>query len=149
MSTHQQLLYHIIFSTKNRQRWLTDGFRESLFAYMAGTAKELNGFALKVGGFYDHSHLLVRIPAKIAVSDFVGKLKASTSKHINGTSGLIRKFGWQDGYGAFSVSVSAKDAVIAYIEKQMEHHQAQSFEDEYLALLAKHEVEYDKQYVFD
>jgi putative transposase len=149
MSTHQQLLYHIIFSTKNRQRWLTDGFRESVFAYMAGTARELNGFALKVGGFYDHSHLLVRIPAKITVSDFVGKLKASTSKRINETSGLIRKFGWQDGYGAFSVSVSAKDAVIAYIEKPMEHHQAQSFEDEYLALLAKHEVEYDKQYVFD
>ena len=149
MSTHQQLLYHIIFSTKNRQRWLTDGFRESLFAYMAGTAKELNGFALKVGRFYDHSHLLVRIPAKIAVSDFVGKLKASTSKHIYETSGLIRKFGWQDGFGAFSVSVSAKDAVIAYIEKQMEHHQAQSFEDEYLALLPKHEVEYDKRYVFD
>jgi putative NIF3 family GTP cyclohydrolase 1 type 2 len=116
---------------------------------MAGTAKELNGFALKVGGFYDHAHLLVRIPAKIAVADFVGKLKANTSKHINETSGLIRKFGWQDGYGAFSVSVSAKDAVIAYIEKQMEHHKAQSFEDEYLALLAKHEVEYDKKYVFE
>jgi REP element-mobilizing transposase RayT len=149
MSTHQQLLYHIIFSTKNRQRWLTDGFRENVFAYMAGTAKELNGFALKVGGFYDHAHLLVRIPAKIAVADFVGKLKANTSKHINETSGLIRKFGWQDGYGAFSVSVSAKDAVIAYIEKQMEHHKAQSFEDEYLALLAKHEVEYDKKYVFE
>lgn len=116
---------------------------------MAGTAKELNGFALKVGGFYDHAHLLVRIPAKIAVSDFVGKLKSNTSKHINETSGLIKKFGWQDGYGAFSVSFSAKDAVIAYIEKQMEHHKAQSFEDEYLAMLAKHEVEYDEKYVFD
>lgn len=149
MSTHQQLLYHIIFSTKNRYRWLTDGFRESVFAYMAGTAKELNGFAIKVGGFYDHAHLLVRIPAKIAVADFVGKLKSSTSKHINESSGLIKKFGWQDGYGAFSVSVSAKDAVIAYIEKQMEHHKAQSFEDEYLAMLAKHEVEYDEKYVFD
>jgi len=149
MSTHQQLLYHIVFSTKNRQRWLTDGFRENVFAYMAGTTKDLSGFALKVGGFYDHAHMLIRIPAKIAVSDFVGQLKANTSKHINDTSGLLRKFGWQDGYGAFSVSVSAKDAVIAYIEKQMEHHKAQSFEDEYLAMLAKHEVEYDKRYVFD
>jgi putative transposase len=95
MSTHQQLLYHIVFSTKCRRRWLTDGFRESVFAYMAGTTKTLNGFAIKVGGFYDHAHLLVRIPAKIAVSDFVGQLKASTSKHINETSGLIQKFGWQ------------------------------------------------------
>ena len=149
MSTHQQLLYHVIFSTKNRQRWLTDGFRENVFAYMAGTSKELNGFAIKVGGFYDHAHLLVRIPAKIAVSEFVGQLKASTSKHINDTSGLIYKFGWQDGYGAFTVSVSAKDAVVAYIENQMEHHKKQAFEDEYLAMLAKHEVEYDPKYVFD
>ena len=149
MSTHQQLLYHIVFSTKNRQRWLTDGFREDVFAYMAGTAKDLNGFAIKVGGFYDHAHLLVRIPAKLAVSDFVGQLKANTSKHINDTSGLLRKFGWQDGYGAFTVSVSIKDRVAAYIENQMEHHVKQTFEDEYLGLLAKHEVEYDLRYVFD
>ena len=149
MSTHQQLLYHVVFSTKNRQRWLTDGFRENVFAYMAGAAKDLNGFAIKVGGFYDHAHLLVRIPAKIAVSDFVGQLKASTSKHINETSGLIRKFGWQDGFGAFTVSVSVKDAVVAYIENQMEHHKKQNLEDEYLAMLAKHEVEYDPKYVFN
>ena len=149
MSTHQQLLYHIVFSTKNRQRWLTDGFRENVFAYMAGTAKDLSGFAIKVGGFYDHAHLLVRIPAKIAVSDFVGQLKANTSKHINDTSGLIHKFGWQDGYGAFTVSLSAKDAVDAYIEKQMEHHKEQTFEDEYQAMLAKHEVEYDPRFLFD
>ena len=149
MSTHQQLLYHIVFSTKNRQRWLTDVFREKVFAYMAGTAKELNGFAIKVGGFYDHVHLLVRIPAKIAVSEFVGQLKANTSKHINDKSGLIRKFGWQDGYGAFTVSVSAKDQVVAYIESQMEHHKKQTFEDEYLAMLAKHEVEFDPRFVFD
>ena len=149
MSTHQQLLYHIVFSTKNRQRWLTDGFREKVFAYMAGTAKELNGFAIKVGGFYDHAHLLVRIPAKVAVSEFVGQIKACTSKHINETSRLIHKFGWQDGYGAFTVSLSVKDAVVAYIENQMEHHTKQTFEDEYLAMLAKHEVEYDINYVFD
>ena len=149
MSTHQQLLYHIVFSTKNRQRWLTDGFRENVFAYMAGTAKDLSGFAINVGGFYDHAHLLVRIPAKIAVSDFVGQLKANTSKHINDTSGLIHKFGWQDGYGAFTVSLSAKDAVDAYIEKQMEHHKKQTFEDEYQAMLAKHEVEYDPRFLFD
>lgn len=149
MSTHQQLLYHIVFSTKGRQRWLTDGFRERVFAYMAGSAKALNGFAIKVGGYYDHAHLLLRIPSKIAVSDFVGQLKANTSKHINETSGLIRKFGWQDGFGAFTVSLSSKDAVCAYIEKQMEHHSKQSFEDEYLAMLVKHMVEYDPKYVFD
>ena len=149
MSTHQQLLYHIVFSTKNRQRWLTDGFREDVFRYMAGIAKNLDGFVIRVGGFYDHAHLLVRIPAKLAVSDFVGTLKSNSSKHVNETSGLLYKFGWQDGFGAFTVSVSQKDKLVAYIENQLEHHSRQSYEDEYLALLKKHEIEYDPRYVWD
>lgn len=149
MSTHQQLLYHVVFSTKNRQRWLTDGFRESVFAYMAGVVKNQGGFAIRIGGYFDHVHLLVRIPAKLSVSDFVGTLKSNTSKHINDTSGLLRKFGWQDGFGAFTVSVSQKKKVISYIESQIEHHSKQSFEDEYLTLLDKHEIEYDLKYVWD
>ena len=116
---------------------------------MAGTAKELHGFAIKVDGFYDHVHLNVPIPARIAVAHFVGQLKASTSKHINDTSGLIHKFGWQDGYSAFTVSVSVKDRVVAYIENQMEHHSNQNFEVEYLSLLTKHEIEFDQRDVFD
>ena len=149
MSTHQQLLYHIVFSTRNRQRLLADGFREGVFAYMAGTCNDLSGFAIIVGGYLDHAHLLVRIPARIAVSDFVGRLKANTSKHINETSGQYRKSGWQDGYGAFTVSVSNKDRVYRYIQNQIDHHQSHSFEDECLGLLKKHEVEFDPQYVFD
>lgn len=149
MSTHQQLLYHIVFSTKNRQRWLTDGFREDVFKYMTGIAKNLDGFVIRVGGFYDHAHLLVRIPVKLAVSDFVGTLKSNSSKHVNETSGLLYKFGWQDGFGAFTVSVSQKNKVVSYIENQMEHHSRQSYEDEYLRLLKKHEIEYDPRYVWD
>ena len=149
MSTHQQLLYHIVFSTKNRQRWLTDGFRDEVFAYMIGIAKNQGGVAIRVGGFYDHVHLLVRIPAKLSVSEFVGTLKSNSSKHINDTSEQLRKFGWQDGFGAFTVSVSQKNRVVEYIENQMEHHAGHSFQDEYLHLLKKHEVEYDPRYVWD
>ena len=116
---------------------------------MAGTCKEIGGFAVKVGGFYDHVHLLVRIPAKVSVSSFVGRLKANTSKHVNETSGKLAKFGWQDGFGAFSVSVSQKDKIVRYIENQMNHHGTQSFENEYLQLLDKHEVEFDPRFVFD
>ena len=109
----------------------------------------LNGFALEVGGFYDHAHLLVRIPAKIAVSDFVGKLKANTSKHINEKNGPSAIFRWQDGFGAFTVSPSQKDAVAKYIRNQMEHHRKLTFKEEYLCFLKKHEVEFDERYVFD
>ncbi len=149
-STHQQLLYHVVFSTKNRKPYLAnEDHRAKVFAYMAGIAKNLDGFALEIGGWIDHVHLLVRIPAKTAVSDFVGRLKANTSKHVNETSGLIKKFGWQEGFGVFSVSVSQRDNVAQYIQNQVEHHEQETFEDEYLRLLDKHGVEYDPRYVCD
>ena len=150
MAAHQQLLYHVVFSTKERRELLRDDdFRKGVWAYMAGVAKNLEGFAICIGGYYDHAHLLVRIPAKVAVSDFVGKVKANTSKHINETRDALRKFHWQDGYGAFTVSPSQQAAVVAYIEKQMEHHRKQNFQDEFLELLRRHEVEYDPKYVWE
>lgn len=149
MSTHQQLLYHIVFSTKNRKPYLKDDkFRDEVFAYMAGTIKNLGGFAIKIGGYHDHVHLLVRIPAKLAVSDLVGRFKASTSKHINETTDSALKFGWQDGYGAFTVSLSQKRNVYKYIENQIEHHATEDFQKEYILLLKKHEVDYDPKYVW-
>jgi len=116
---------------------------------MAGIAKNLDGFALEINGWVDHVHLLVRIPAKTSVSDFVGRLKASTSKHINETSGLIKKFGWQEGFGVFSVSASQKDKVARYIQHQVEHHKIETFQDEYVQLLDKHRIEYDSRYVWN
>lgn len=149
-STHQQLLYHIVFSTKNRKPYLQDEeARSSTFTYMAGVIKNLDGFALKIGGWVDHAHLLVRIPAKIAVSQFIGGVKANTSKHVNEASESLRKFGWQEGYGAFTVSVSQKDVVARYIQNQASHHAQESFEEEYIRLLEKHQVEYDPRYVWD
>lgn len=143
MSTHQQLLYHIVFSTKGRRALLqNEKLREEVFAYLAATAKKLGGFPIIVGGYIDHVHLLVRIPAKESVSHFVGQVKANTSKNFEALY-------WQDGFGAFTVSPSVKDSVYAYIANQMEHHSQTSFEDEYLLLLQKHEVEFDRKYVFD
>jgi putative transposase len=150
MASHHQLLYHIVFSTKERRPSLHNAdFRDEVWRYMAGVASSLEGHALRVGGYYDHAHLLLRIPAKIAVSDFVRQLKANTSKHINESNRSALKFHWQDGYGAFTVSRSKVDAVSAYIDNQLEHHQARSFQDEYLKMLTDHEVEYDPKYLWE
>jgi REP element-mobilizing transposase RayT len=150
MAAHQQLLYHIVFSTKSRKPLLQqDDFRQDTWSYMAGIVKNLDGFALNIGGYHDHAHLLVRIPAKIAVADFVGKVKANTSKHINETSATNSNFHWQDGYGAFTVSPSNKIQVANYIENQMEHHKQLSFKDEFLMLLEKHEIEFQSEYLWE
>ena len=88
-----------MFSVKDRRPLLQDdSFREATWAYMAGVCRKLEGFALIVGGYYDHAHLLVRIPAKIAVSDFVGRVKANTSKHINDSRDAVLDFHWQGGW---------------------------------------------------
>jgi len=150
MSSHQQLLYHIVFSTKERRPLLReDQFREGVWSYMSGVAKNLQGHALRVGGYFDHAHLLLRIPAKIAVADFVRQLKASTSKHINEEKDSLLNFHWQDGYGAFTVSRSKVDAVLVYIDRQLEHHRNRNFQEEYLKMLADHEVEYDPAYLWE
>ena len=144
MASHHQLLYHIVFSTKERRPLLQDNlFKESVWRYMVGVTKKREGHALRIGGYYDHAHLMVRIPAKIAVADFVRQLKAHTSKHINGERNTILKFHWQDGYGAFTVSRSKVDTVVAYIDGQLEHHGKRSFQEEYLKRLTDHEVDYD------
>lgn len=150
MTAHHQLLYHIVFSTKERRPFLqNDSFQENVWAYMAGVARNLEGFAIRIGGYHDHAHLLVRIPAKVAVSDFVGKLKANTSKHINESRDAGMKFHWQDGYGAFTVSPSQQQTVVAYIDRQVEHHRKQSFQEEFLQLLKRHEVGYDPKYIWE
>ena len=150
MASHQQLLYHIVFSTKERRLLLReDDFRDSVWRYMAGIASNLQGHALRIGGFYNHAHLLLRIPAKIAVADFVRRIKANTSKHINEKQGLRLKFHWQDGYGAFTVSPFKMNAMSAYIDGQLEHHRKRTFQQEYLKMLADHEVEYDPKYLWE
>lgn len=149
MSTHQQLLYHIVFSTKQRVKSLTPEFADQVYAYMSSLCQDFEGYAIIINGHLDHVHILVRIPAKVAIADFVGRVKANASKFINEKGWVVGKFHWQDGYGAFTVSVSCKDAVFNYIANQQEHHSKGTFEQEYLMLLQNHEVEYDPIYVFD
>ena len=150
MASHQQLLYHVIFSTKERRPLLQDDdFRESVWSYMAGVVNRLGGHAVRIGGHYDHAHLLVRIPAKLAVADFVGKAKANTSKYINEQRQATLKFHWQDGYGAFTVSRTMVDPLIRYIDSQIAHHQKWSFQDEFLQMLAEHGVDFNPKYVWE
>ncbi|MFN9851134.1 MAG: IS200/IS605 family transposase [Planctomycetota bacterium] len=150
MTTHQQLLYHVVFSTKNRKPYLQNkAFREDVFRYVVGTIEGLGAKSLIVGGYVDHVHLLVRIPAKECVSKIVGQTKSSTSLHINSNSNQIQKFGWQDGFGVFTLSPLEKDRIYHYIATQEEHPSGRSVEEEYRSLLEENEVMYDEKYLFD
>lgn len=147
--THHMLLYHFVFSTKNRQRWIEPEHQPMIFDYIGGTVRSLGAVSLRVGGWLDHVHLLVKLRTTHCVADFMRELKSSTSKHFNSTTSSLKKFGWQDGYGAFSVSGFRKEKVMEYIDRQEQHHRTEDSRTEYLRMLDVHGVEYDPKYVND
>ena len=147
--THHMLLYHFVFSTKNRKPYLQPNTRQTIFEYLGGTARGLDAVPICIGGWVDHVHLLLKLRTKHCIAGFMRDLKANTSKHFNETSESLAKFGWQDGYGVFTVSPSQKDKVIRYIETQEEHHRTEDFKAEYRRLLKLHEVSYKEEYLWD
>ena len=147
-NTYTSLLYHIVFSTKNRQPWLTLEIEGRVWAYIGGIARKHKMTALQVGGVEDHIHALVIAPPTIAPCQIAQVLKGESSKWIHDEFPLLRRFGWQDGYGAFTVSKSNIPEVIKYIQNQREHHRQKTFQEEYLDLLRKHEIEYDERFLW-
>ena len=140
--------YHIVFSTKNRERWLEETIARKMYTYLAGIFSNKNTHALLIGGMPDHVHILCSLPAKYAVADIIGTIKSNSSKWFKETF-KRNAFAWQEGYASFTVSQSKVNDVWKYIENQKHHHTKFGFKKEYLSLLDKHEIEYDPKYVFD
>jgi len=140
---------HYIFSTKQRRRLITPEIRPRLWVYLGGIARENKMKAVAVGGTDDHVHILLSLPATITLAKAAQLIKGGSSLWIHETFPNQRNFAWQEGYGAFTVSVSQLDKTIAYINNQETHHRKKTFQEEYLEFLKKHGVEYDKRYLWD
>jgi putative transposase len=147
-NTYTSLHYHVVFSTKNRVAYLTPDIEQRVWAYIGGVARKHKMTALQVGGFDDHIHALVMAPLTLAPSQIAPYLKGDSSKWMHETFPDLRDFAWQEGYGAFTVSKSNLELVIGYIQKQREHHQQRTFQEEYLDFLQKHGIDYDERYVW-
>jgi REP element-mobilizing transposase RayT len=145
--TFTNLIYHIVFSTKNRQPLLTHAHQLRLYTYIGGTIRDLGGIALAINGMEDHVHLLVKLRPDKALSDVMRDLKANTSGWMHDTFPDLKDFSWQRGYGAFTVSQSNIEKVRGYIAQQKEHHQKKSFRDEFIEFLEANDIEYDKKYL--
>jgi putative transposase len=138
---------HIVFSTKGRQKILADDLQPQLWGYIKGIATNHGFEAVKVGGVSDHVHVLIVVPPAMAVAKAVQTIKGCSSKWINDTRAVGRDFAWQEGYGAFSVSASQTDGVVAYIENQAAHHAKRNYEEEFIELLRRHGIAYDPAHV--
>lgn len=141
-------LYHIVFSTKERKRTLTPQLQERLWPYIGGIARSNRMRALSIGGVEDHVHILLSMPSTIDVAHAVQLLKGGSSTWIHEEFPEYRHVYWQEGYGAFSISISQVEITIRYIERQEEHHRQTSFEEEFRAFLRRHEIEFDERYVW-
>jgi REP element-mobilizing transposase RayT len=147
-TTFSNLLYHVVYSTKYRHPSITPDIKDNLYSYLGGIIRQHDGILLAAGGMPDHVHMLAKFSPRLAVADVLRDVKAGSSKWVN-EQGLGRgRFEWQTGYGAFSVSFSHVDAVREYLANQAEHHRVTTFREEFLAMLRRHQIEFDEQYVF-
>ncbi|HEX8843631.1 MAG TPA: IS200/IS605 family transposase [Pyrinomonadaceae bacterium] len=145
--SYTNLLYHLIFSTKNRQPLITPEYQSRLYDYVGGAIRKQGGIALAVNGMPDHLHLLAKLRPDKSVSDILRDLKANASGWLHEVFPSLRDFSWQNGYGAFTVSVSQVERVKIYIANQEMHHRKLSFRDELLALLRANKIEFDERYL--
>lgn len=144
-----RVIIHLIFSTKDREPWLDRETRPRMHAYLATVCRDLGAEAHRVGGVADHVHVITTLPRTLSQAEMIEKVKKTSSKWIKSLGPKYRGFYWQRGYGAFSVSPSQLDAVVAYVDDQQEHHRSRSFQEEYRDFLRKHGVEFDERYVWE
>ena len=147
-NTYINILIHTVFSTKNRESWLSSLLRERLYPYMCGIARENGLKVLCIGGTDNHIHILLSLDLTTSIAKAIQFIKGGSSKWIHETFPELRLFSWQEGYGAFSIGISNVDETKKYIENQEKHHGKESFRDEYLKFLRKNSVDFDEKYMW-
>ena len=144
------ILVHIIYSTKNRQSFLQDERqRKEVHTVLASEHQRRKCNAIVIGGTENHVHILCRLHSTVPISDLIGEAKRKSSIWFKGKEGVSKDFGWQSGYGAFSIGQSMVNDVYAYIRKQPEKHRKMSFEEEYREFLQRYGVDFDERYVWN
>ncbi len=141
-----KLLYHVIFSTKLRRPMILAAIRDQLHAYMHGIVENHGGRLHRAGGTADHVHLAMELKNDVSVAEAVGIIKSNSSKWVHESFADSPDFAWQTGYAAFTVSLSALDDLVRYIDNQEEHHRKITFEEELAAFLRRHGITYDERY---
>ena len=145
--SYTNLLYHIVFSTKDRRPLITPDYQVRLYDYIGGTIRNAGGISLALNGTEDHVHLLAKLRPDRALSEVLRDLKANATGWMHQVFPSLKDFSWQRGYGAFTVTHSHVEEVRQYIARQKEHHHKISFRDEFIQFLRANAIEFDERYV--
>ena len=146
--SHKAHFFHLIWSTKNRTKWIDLEMQSKLYPYIGGIVRNSKGSLLEIGGMPDHVHLLVTLRDLDKYSYLLRDVKAHSTLWIHKNFPTLEKFEWQEGFGSFSLHFSMIDTVRNYIKNQEKHHQTMTYEEEYLKFVDGQNVEYDKRFVF-
>jgi REP element-mobilizing transposase RayT len=147
MSTYTQILYHIVFATKNREAALDKPHRDELYRFIWGCLDERHCHLYRIGGIEDHVHILTGLHPTVSLSDLIKELKTASSAWIKGRGMFPRFRHWQDGYGAFTHAIDQRHGLIEYIRNQEIHHQKTSFLEEYQALVEQAGLPWSAEYL--
>jgi REP element-mobilizing transposase RayT len=147
-NTYTQIYIQVVFAVEGRQNLIAPKHNDELQRYITGIVSAQRHKLIAINNLPDHVHLLIGQRPDASLSDLVGEVKTGSSKFINQKRWVAGRFSWQEGFGAFSYSRSQLAAVIRYIENQQRHHAKKSFRDEYVELLEKFNVAYDRRYIF-
>jgi putative transposase len=147
MSTFTQILYHIVFSTRNRERTLAKSGRAQLQAFIAGIIQNKKCHLYRIGSADEHLHIVTHLHPTVALAELVKDIKLASSKHIKSTNLFPGFSGWQNGYGGFTYSIKEKDRLIKYAMNQEEHHKTVGFDAEFKSLLEEHQIPFDEKYL--
>jgi putative transposase len=145
--SYTNLLYHIVFSTKDRRPLITPEYEFRLYDYIGGTLRRAGGISLERNGTEEHIHLLAKLRPDRGLSDVLRDLKANATGWMHDVFPSLKDFSWQRGYGAFTVSQSNVEEVRRYIARQKEHHRMVSFRDEFIQFLRANGIEYDERFI--
>jgi len=145
--SYTNLLYHIVFSTKERRPLITPEYESRLYDYIGGTLRRAGGISMELNGTADHIHLLTKLRPDRALSDVLRDLKANATGWMHDVFPSLKNFSWQRGYGAFTVSQSSVEEVRNYIARQKDHHRRVSFRDEFIQFLIANGIEYDGRFI--
>jgi len=149
MSTYSQIYIHTIFAVKGRESLINPAWEVPLYKYITGIVQNKGQKMIAINGMPDHIHFLIGMKPACCLSDLVREVKKSSNEYVNDNNYSKFKFGWQEGFGAFSYSDSQLDDVISYIVSQKEHHRIKTFKEEYISFLNRFKVDYNDQYLFD
>ena len=144
-----KVLLHVVFSTKNREPYITKKWQPKLHAYLAGACRGNNSEAYRVGGVGDHIHIACSLPRTLTISKLIEEIKKTSSAWMKEQDPRLRNFTWQAGYGAFSVANSQLPTLIHYIENQAGHHRKKTYQEEVIGFLQEYNIEYDERYLWD